>query len=109
MKNIDALYTLVPELIEAVKRDGENLTFTDRAKEIIKEISAYGRETGIWKSSTERREQFWKDSADATPEQVYGYMLDKIVNAPTRIHRDSSILLIMPRLDELLNGIEVEA
>ena len=112
MKNTDDLYILtsqcsIPELIEAVKKDGNNLIFTDRAKAIVKEIATYARETGIWESSTELRENFWKNSADATPEQVYGYMLDRI--APTRIHRDSSILLIMPRLDELLNGTEVEA
>ena len=102
MNNVNDLYRLVPELIEVVDKAGRPLAFSDRALEIIHEIAEYGRTTMIWKSTAERREKFWADSADATPEQVYAYMLDRIVNAPTRLHRDSSILLIIPRLDEML-------
>ena len=102
MKNTDDLYDLVPELIEAVEKDGDSLVFSDRAREIVHEIAEYGRTTMVWKTTTEQRNRFWADSADSTPEQIYAYMLDRIVNAPTRFHRDSSILLIIPRLDELL-------
>lgn len=103
MKKTDELYNLVPKLIEVMDKAGRPLTFPDRAREIIHEIAEYGRTTMVWKSTADRREQFWADSADATPEQIYAYMLDRIVNAPTRFHRDSSILLIAPRLDELLH------
>ena len=102
MKNIDDLYRLVSELIEIVEWDGDRLAFPERAREIIHEIAEYGRTTGIWKATKERRERFWNDSQGATPEQIYGYLLDRIISAPTKYHRDSSILLIIPRLDELL-------
>lgn len=102
MKDTNDLYRLVPELIETVDKAGRPLAFPERAREIIHEIAEYGRTTEIWKATKDRRERFWADSKDATPEQVYAYMCDRIVNAPTRYHRVSSILLIIPRLDELL-------
>lgn len=103
MKAIEELYELVPELIGLVTYDEDkNLLFDDRAKAIIKDIADFARNTKIWETVKEQREQFWEDTKDSTPEQVYSYMLDRIVNAPTSIHRDSSIILIMPRLDELL-------
>lgn len=109
MKAIEELYELVTELIESVQHGDDNtVTFTDRAKAIVKEIAEFSRETRIWEETKEEREWFWEDTKDGTPEQVYGYMLDRIVNAPTRFHRDSSVILVIPRLDELLNGEEAK-
>ena len=105
MKDTNDLYRLVPELIETVEMAWDRLIFPERAREIIHEIAEYGRTTEIWKATKDRRERFWADSKDATPEQVYAYMCDRVVNAPTRYHRDSSILLIAPRLDELLREV----
>ena len=105
MKSIEELYEFIPELIDQVKYDNNKvLIFNDKAKTIIKEIAEFARKTGIWENVKEQRERFWEDTKDSTPEQVYAYMLDRIVNAPTSIHRNSSIILIIPRLDEMLNG-----
>lgn len=107
MKNIEELYDLVPQLIEAVHhRDDNTVVFTDKAKALVHEIADYARTTRIWEETKEEREWFWEDTKDGTPELVYGYMLDRIVNAPTRLMRDSSVILVIPRLDELLNGEE---
>lgn len=38
----------------------------------------------------------------ATALQVYGWMLDRIVNAPTSFHMNGSVLLIMPVLRQKL-------
>lgn len=32
----------------------------------------------------------------STAHQLFVYMLDRVVNAPTAIHRNSSVILIMP-------------
>lgn len=105
MKSNVELYELFSELIEQVKYGKDKkLFFNDKAKAIIKEIAEYARKTKIWEIVKEQREQFWEYSKDSTPEQVYAYMLDRIVNAPTSFHRDSSVILIIPRLDEILNG-----
>ena len=102
MKTIDELRNLVPELIETVEETEAGLVFPARAREIIHEIAEYGMGTEIWKTSVHSREQFWHDSLESTPETIYCYMLDRIANAPTSLHRDSSVVLIAPRLDELL-------
>lgn len=39
---------------------------------------------------------------------MYCYFLDRIAFAPTTLHRDGSILLLAPKLDELLNGADHE-
>lgn len=104
MTEISQLYDLMPELIEGVKEDGSELVFTDRAKEIIKEIAAYARTTGIYKATKEQGEEFWSDPEKRTARNVYCFMLDRIIHAPTAIHRNSSVILHIPTLDEILNG-----
>ena len=97
-------------LIEEVmqKNDGkeskENVIFSEKAKGLVKEIAEYAKTTMLYKRTKERREEFWKDTQEATPALIYGYMLDRVANAPTRRHAESSIILLMPRLDEILNG-----
>ena len=86
------------------KESKENVIFSEKAKGLIKEIAEYAKTTTLYKRTKERREEFWEMTKDATPALVYGYMLDRVANAPTRIHAESSIILLMPRLDEVLNG-----
>lgn len=106
MDKLDQIYELVPELIEETKEDGANLIFSDRAKEIIKEVAEYSRKTKLYSENKERGEEFWSNPEERTARNVYIYMLDRIVNAPTSIHRDSSVILMMPVLDGIINGME---
>lgn len=112
MQKIEELNDLCAELVEAfIKENGEDevkghAIFNQRAKEIIKEIAEYAKTTRIYKEQKERREKFWEEIKDATPTQIYGYMLYKMINAPTRIHMNCSVLLIIPKLDELINKTE---
>ena len=85
------------------KEGKEEVIFNKRAKEIVKEIAAYSRTTDIYKNLKEQREKFWEDAGNVTPALVYGYMLDRAVNAPTTLHMYYSVILIMPMLDEVLN------
>lgn len=84
---------LMLELFDGeAKWEGSDFVFTDRGREIIDKISDYAERTRIFQEHKERGEMF-----DAyTAKQVFGYLLDRIVNAPTMLHRDASILLIMP-------------
>lgn len=70
----------------------ETMEITGRGREIIDEISDYAEQTQIFQEHKERGEIF----DGSTAQQVFGYMLDRVVNAPTTIHRNSSIILLMP-------------
>lgn len=113
VKQIGELKNLMVELVEDVikENDGkegkDNVNFSQRAKEIIKEVADYARTTKIYAANKEKREKFWEETKDATPALIYGYMLDRVVNAPTKMHMNCSVILIIPKLDELLNTTEV--
>lgn len=72
--------------------DIENGKVTDRGREIIDKISDYAEQTRVFQENKDRGEIFSGLSA----QRVFVYMLDRAVNAPTSIHRDMSVLLIMP-------------
>lgn len=91
------LNSLMLELLEN-NVDPEKAKFTDRGREIIDEISDYAEQTRIFLEHKERGERF----DGYTAQQVFDYMLDRVVNAPTAIHRNASILLIMPSVRQKL-------
>ena len=91
MKDISEVTDLMAELLEN-NVDCEANAFTKRGREIINEISDFAEQTRIFKDNKEKGDMF----DDATVVQLFGYMLDRIVNAPTPIHRDMSVILIMP-------------
>ena len=109
MQDIKEIPDLMSELITEVMKENkgkegtEKVIFNKRAKELVGEIAAYSRTTDIYKNLKEQREKFWEDAKDVTPALVYGYMLDRTVNAPTTLHMYYSVVLIMPILDEVLN------
>ncbi len=99
MTNIEELSELMVELFESnITATPEKIEITDRGRQIINEISDYAEQTRIFQENKSRGEIF----NDATAPQVYGYMLDRIANAPTRLHMYSSTLLIMPFLKQKL-------
>lgn len=109
MQDIKEIPDLMSELITEVTKENKGkegkkeVIFNKRAKELVGEIAAYSRTTDIYKNLKEQREKFWEDAEDVTPALVYGYMLDRAVNAPTTLHMYYSVILIMPTLDEMLN------
>ena len=100
MKSIDELPDLMVELIENAQAHDDCIVFPGRACEIIKEIAEYAKGTKIYSEHQEQSESFWEP--DATPTDIYYFMIQKIAGAPTRIHRDATVLLHMPALAEAL-------
>ena len=80
------------------------MVLSQKAKTLVKEIADFSRNTKIYREA--RREEFRNETKDATPALIYGYLLDRVVNAPTMLHASGSVILLIPRLDELLNGTE---
>ena len=85
------LSDLMRELLENTSRDLP-VQFTDRGREIIDEISDYAEQSRIFQEHKERGKIF----DDSTVDIVFMYLLDRVANAPTSLHRDMSVLLIMP-------------
>ena len=95
------------DIAENTSKEGkENVIFSQKAKTLVKEIADFSRNTRIYRKAEARREEFRNETKDATPALIYGYLLDRVVNAPTMLHASSSVILLIPRLDELLNGTE---
>ena len=107
--NFEEVKKAFTELIEEVMRENdgkeekEDMIFSQEAKEIVKRIADYSRKTKIYSALKAQREEFWTETKDATPALIYRYMLDRVANAPTMFHANGSVVLLMPKLDELLN------
>lgn len=96
MKNITELPNLMAELLEVCP----DLELNLRGIEIINEIADYAEQTRIFKEKKERGEIF----DGQTAKNIFCHMLDRIENAPTTLHRDSSVIPIMPFIRKRLNG-----
>lgn len=103
MTDATQINDLMLELLESnTDWQDANAVFTKRGREIIDEISDYAEQTRIFQEHKEKGEMF----DGSTAQQVFGYMLDRAVNAPTTIHRNSSVILIMPFLRQKLREEE---
>lgn len=105
MTDATQINDLMLELLESnTDWQDANAVFTKRGREIIDEISDYAEQTRIFQEHKEKGEMF----DGSTAQQVFGYMLDRVVNAPTTIHRNSSVILIMPFVRQKLREEEKE-
>lgn len=104
MKDRSELPGLMVELIESVDTKEDTPIFSERATEIIKEISAYAQTTGFYKTFKETADNFWPDGTP--PWQIYGFILDRVANAPTAIHSDMAVFGHIPALEKALIGRE---
>lgn len=103
MTDATQINDLMLELLESnTDWQDANAVFTKRGREIIDEISDYAEQTRIFQEHKEKGEMF----DGSTAQQVFGYMLDRVVNAPTTIHRNSSVILIMPFVRQKLREEE---
>lgn len=100
MTEIEKMRGLMIELIENIDSSTGALKFPKRAVEIIREIADYAKQTKLYRENIGKAESFWQD--EDSPEKIWIYILEKVVNAPTTLHRDGSVILHMPALDAAL-------
>lgn len=95
---------LMRELIE-ITDDGrdtvDNSVFNDRAREIVSEIAQYAESRKMYQENKEQSENFFPDGT--TAHQILITILYKVVDAPTTVHRDASVLMFMPVLKKALD------
>ena len=105
MTSVRELGTLMLELF-AETEEGEPekpVVFTDRAKEIIREISGYSHMTGLWRECQRTAEACY--SREKTPERIFMAIVCRATDAPTTEARDCILIGHMPHLSRAL-GLE---
>lgn len=96
------LTDIVIELIEEMNNNMQGhgkIAWTDKAKELVAQIAEQARKTQIYEDLTDMRREF-AESAKEDSLTLYRYMLNRIVNAPTVFHRNASIILLIPIIDD---------
>lgn len=103
MKSIYELNNLMIELLDERNTTYKPLIFNSRGLEIIKEINDYAVTTAVYKSNLDKAEKL----SDKNAEEIFNWMLNRIVNAPTTLHTYGSVMLLMPLLYERLQNNKV--
>lgn len=109
MTSYDKICSRMADLCEEMLKDNpeesgkmlDELIFSEKSRNIINELADYSERTGLYKRLEHEREEFERD-IDKTPGMIYGYMLERAVDAPTKMHMISSVILLMPVLRRLL-------
>ena len=94
------------ELLEATESADGVVVFGDRAVELIKEIAEWARRTNFYQSTRGTAQKFFDSSV--TPSDIWMVMLEKIIGAPTSIHRDCVVAGHMPALESAILRAEME-
>ena len=90
----------------------KNNNFTDDSKKYVHEIAGLCEKTKLYSNlicvneNEKLQEEFWNKIKNTSPEALFSEMCYKIENAPTSLHLISSIVLLMPMIDKLLNASE---
>ena len=100
MKKIEELNDLMIELIDTIGDTKKE--FNQRAREIIDEVSDFAEKSTFYKEQTERHKVAMEWTKHESAWNIYMHMLCKIAGAPTTIHRNSSVIMLMPILREKL-------
>lgn len=90
MKDISELDEIMIELLECVSF--EPLKITEMGKKLIEEVGDYAERTDSYRKNIGRADEIEPLSA----QQALEYLLDRISSAPTALHRNVSIILLMP-------------
>ena len=88
--NID---DMICELLEESAQEDNNIVFTSRSMELIREIAEMCNDIPIVQKTKEQAEDY---AEGLSAEQVYMDMLVKIVEAPTEIHMKMSAKMLIP-------------
>jgi hypothetical protein len=87
----------VMELIDSIE-NGTEFEIINNAEKIHL-IADYARGRTIYKETEARGNELFKDQNLV---EIYQFMLQKIVDSPTSIHRDGAVILIIPYLSDKL-------
>jgi len=93
----DDFVNQVLEILGCVGDGGEEALKANADK--IHALADYSRKTAIFIQSKDLGTEALKD---LSPIEIYTHMIIKIIESPTSIHRDASVLCIIPHLSDAL-------
>ena len=82
-------------------KTGESVEFSDKARELIHETAKECRKTRIYQKNIDKRKAY---EEGLTAAEVYLDMCDKIINAPTTLHMQAVPIILIPVIDDKLQG-----
>ena len=97
------LKPIITDIIGAVDTKDNNIICDESTREKIKRVAEYSRGTSLYKETAEEREKLIKKNADANAAEVYMFLLERIIHAPTTLHMFSSVIILLPLVDELMD------
>lgn len=98
----------VAELFNSIKyTDNGGHIFNDETKLTIKALAVKMRTSALYRRMyKKRRESIQRKWYSFTPEKVYKTMLERVLSAPLSVLAESAVTLILPILDDRLDGRE---
>lgn len=90
-------------LDEPSVQDDDSVVFTDKALGLIHEIAEKCKDIPVVKENQRQMEEY---AAGLSAEEIYMDMLNKIVEAPTKIHMKMSARLLIPIISAKLKTQE---
>jgi hypothetical protein len=70
-----------------------------KSAEKIHSLADYARQTPLFKDSEQKGNEFFNGMP---PIEIYNHMIFKIVDSPTKLHRDAAVILTIPYLSDAL-------
>lgn len=108
----DFISTMIGEIVDLVECNDNGLVFPQRAKDLIAELAGTARKQSLYKgfingetakiSFLEEEKMLYKDTLSV--DEVYMYMMFKIVMSYNFTKKLTYITLFMPIIDDLLNN-----
>lgn len=89
----------IVQIIDSVKMEADGPVFTEENRQLIQEAAGLARETAIYKRASTNYPERFKEGKAA---DLYIEMLEKIVGAPTGIHRMAVTRLMLPAISDAL-------
>lgn len=97
------LKPIITDIIGAVDTKDNNIICDESTREKIKRVAEYSRGTSLYKETAEEREKLIKKNADANAAEVYMFLLERLIHAPTTLHMFSSVIILLPLVDDLMD------
>lgn len=95
---------LIGDLLdEPSVQDDDSVVFTDKALGLIHEIAEKCKDIPVVKENQRQMEEY---AAGLSAEEIYVDMLNKIVEAPTKIHMRMLVRLLIPIISDKLKSRE---
>ncbi len=106
MKGVTMFTRELPEIMEkamsGIQRTPKGYHFSEDSRRLIREMAEYAVSTPTYTLFKPKFDQLREKHKDASAADIYIYLLERIISAPSVVMRQYTILLVTPWLNEQL-------